>query len=462
MPMREGPLASSFRDPGGFLFTHEGRLYRQVNRCYADDYHLLRDSGLLDTLVAKGLLIPHREVSLELASSAGAIAVIEPEPVPFISYPYEWCFTQLKDAALVTLRIQQWALQKGLVLKDASAYNVQFRQGRPVFIDTLSFAAYREGEPWLAYRQFCQHFLAPLALMARRDVRLGGLLREHIDGVPLDLAAGLLPWRARLQPLLFMHLQAHAASQRKHADRPVSGRTVKVSRRSLEGIIDSLRQAVQGLHWRPGGTEWGTYYNDTNYTDTSLDHKRALVSAFLADTDAGIVWDLGANNGFFSRIAAEQGRLVIAADVDPAAVELNWLQCRQGKLPLMLPVLMDLTNPSPALGWAHAERLSLLQRGPAETVLALALVHHLAISNNVPLDKLAGFFAAAGKHLIIEFVPKTDSQVRRLLSTREDVFPDYSLEGFRAGFRTEFEIMKEEPIAGTERTLFLMRRKMAS
>ena len=460
--MREGRLASSFRDPSGFLFTREGRLYRQVNRCYADDYGLLRDSGLLDTLVEKGLLIPHREVSLDLARGADAIAVIEPEPIPFISYPYEWCFTQLKDAALATLRIQSLALQQGMVLKDASAYNLQFRQGRPVFIDTLSFAAYHEGEPWIAYRQFCQHFLAPLALMARRDVRLGGLLRDHIDGVPLDLAARLLPWRSRLQPLLFMHIHAHAASQRKHADRRGAGRTVKISRHSLEGIIDSLRQAVQGLRWRPGGTEWGDYYSDTNYTDASRDHKRDLVSAFLAGTDAGIVWDLGANNGFFSRLAAEQGRLVIAADIDPVAVELNWRKCRQGKRPLILPLLVDLANPSPALGWAHEERMSLLQRGPAETVMALALVHHLAVSNNVPLDTLAGFLAAAGRHLIIEFVPKTDSQVRRLLSTREDVFPNYNLEGFRAGFRTAFEILKEEPIAGTERTLFLMRRKTAS
>ena len=459
MPSRDSRLASSFRDPGGFLFTHEGRLHRQVNRCCADDYRQLRDSGLLAELVEKGLLVAHREVSLDLAADADAFAVIEPEPIPFVSYPYEWCFTQLKDAALATLRIQSLALRKGMVLKDASAYNIQFRRGQPVLIDTLSFTAYRDGEPWLAYRQFCQHFLAPLALMAQRDIRLGALLREHIDGVPLDLAVRLLPWRSRLQPLLFMHLHAHAASQRRHADRRGSGRKVRVSRRSLEGIVDSLRRAVQGLRWRPAGTAWGDYYSATNYTDASLEHKSTLVDSFLADTGAGIVWDLGANNGFFSRSAAGQGRLVVAADMDPAAVERNWLDRRQGRQPLMLPLLMDLTNPSPALGWAHAERLSLLQRGPAGTVMALALVHHLAIGNNVPLDVLARFLAAAGAHLIIEFVPKSDSQVRRLLSTRDDIFPHYDLAGFRESFLTCFEIVREESVAGTERTLFLMRRR---
>jgi len=456
--MREQRLASSFRDPSGFLFVHEGRLYRQVNASYAEDYRRLGDSGLLQALFDRNLLVRHREVPSIEPRPAEAIAVLEPEIVPFISYPYEWSFTQLKDAALATLRIQELALQHEMVLKDASAYNIQFLRGRPLLIDSLSFARYREGEPWVAYRQFCQHFLAPLALMAKCDVRLNGLLREHIDGVPLDLASRLLPWHTRLNPLLFMHVHAHAASQRKHANRQSSGRTVKVSRRSLLGIVDSLRQAVRGLHWKPGGTEWGEYYSDTNYSDGALARKRDLVSAFLANAGDGIVWDLGANNGYFSRAAADLGKLVIAADVDPSAVEQNWLRCRQGQQPLMLPLLMDLTNPSPALGWGHAERMSLVQRGPASTVLALALIHHLAISNNVPLDGLARFFAAVGEFLIIEFVPKEDSQVRRLLATREDVFPGYHLDGFRTAFTSEFETLREEPIAGTARVLFLMRR----
>lgn len=459
MPMREGRLAASFRDPAGFLFVRGGRLYRQVNRSGAADFRLLADSGLLETLVAKGLLVPHREASLALAADADAVAVIEPEIVPFISYPYEWCFTQLKDAALATLRIQAIALGKGMVLKDASAYNVQFHRGRPVLIDTLSFTAYREGEPWGAYRQFCQHFLAPLALMALRDVRLGGLLREHLDGVPVDLAAKLLPWRTRLQPNLLMHIHAHAAGQRRHARRRGAAPAVRVSRRALEGLVDSLRRAVEGLRWRPGGTAWADYYSDTNYSVAALEGKKAIVGDFLADTGDGIVWDLGANNGLFSRLAAERGRLVVAADADPAAVERNWLDCRQGRQPLVLPLLADLANPGPAQGWAHTERMSLLERGPAATVMALALVHHLAIGNNVPLTGMARFLAAAGEHLIIEFVPKSDSQVRRLLATRADTFPDYDLDGFRAGFGAAFEILREAPVGGSERILFLMRRK---
>ena len=452
-------LPSSFRDPSGFLFRYEGKLYRQINKVYADDYRLLNESGLYDRLVEKGLLIPHTEAHEELAQTNQAHCIIQPELVPFISYPYEWSFSQLKDAALATLRIQKIALKKGMTLKDASAYNIQFHQGKPVLIDTLSFTAYEEGQPWVAYRQFCQHFLAPLALMALRDVRLSSLLRTGIDGVPLDLAASLLPMRTKLNPGLLMHLHAHSASQKKHEDERKSAKGTKVSKQSLLGIIDSLRGAVRKLEWKPEGTEWGAYYSDTNYSDESLALKRELVKKLLSKTDARSAWDLGANNGFFSRVASEQEIPTLAFDIDPVAVEMNWREVKEKNEQHILPLLMDLTNPSPDLGWDHAERTSFLGRGPADVVFALALIHHLSISNNVPLPLLASFFAKAGQWLIIEFVPKSDSQVKRLLATREDVFPDYTKEGFEAAFGEVFEVVEAKAIEGSQRTLYLLKRK---
>ena len=456
--MSDGHLLSSFRDPSGFLFRHDGRVLRQVNHSYANDLALLHDSGLYEKLIDLELLIPHQEADLSLAPEPGAVKVLEPEFVPFISYPYEWCFTQLKDAALTTLRIQRLALGARMSLKDATAYNIQIHRGRPVLIDSLSFEKYREGQPWVAYRQFCRHFLAPLALMAYGDIRLSGLLRVNIDGVPLDLAAGLLPWHTRLSPGLLMHLHAHARSQKKHEGRRTSGRTTRVSKHALLGIIDSLRGAVRRLRWKPTRTEWGEYYADTNYTDAALNRKRDLVGRFVTRTEPRIVWDVGANTGFFSRVASNQGLLTIAFDIDPVAVEQNWLASRKGTDPHMLPLCMDLTNPSPGLGWAHAERDSLVDRGPADTVIALALIHHLAITNNVPLGKLAEFFASLGRHLIIEYVPKRDSQVQRLLATRDDVFPDYHQDGFESAFAIYFEILEKTSIEGSERTLYLMSR----
>jgi ribosomal protein L11 methylase PrmA len=451
----------SFRDPSGFIFQSDGHLYRQVNRRFASEFDGFIQSGLYDALVREGLLVPHVEVapgSVDSPLPDIAHRILEPTRIPFVSYPYEWSFSQLKDAALATLAIQRLALEHEHILRDASAYNVQFLNGRPIFIDTLSFEPYREGEPWVAYRQFCQHFLAPLALAACVDIRLTRLSRDFIDGVPLDLASRLLPLRTRLNPALFLHIHLHAGSQRKYAG-TTTVRRRKVSRLSMRGLNDNLSAAVKRLRWHPGGTEWGDYYDATNYTGTAMESKPRIVGEFIARVAPRTVWDLGANTGVFSRIASTQQIDTIAFDVDPAAVEKNYIETRRRDESHLLPLVMDLTNPSPPLGWDHEERASLVARGPADMALALALIHHLAISNNVPLEKIARFLARICRSLVIEFVPKEDSQVKRLLATRQDIFPDYTIEGFTAAFARYFEIVDQRAVEDSERTLFLMRRR---
>ena len=454
-------LSASFRDPSGFLFTRDGVLYRQVNQVYADDYTRLMDSGLYARLVKTGLLVPHTESDVLPVDKKLAFKVLRPEYVPFISYPYEWSFGQLKDAALVTLSIQKRALRLDMSLKDASAYNIQFYNGSPTLIDTLSFETYKEGEPWVAYRQFCQHFLAPLALMAYRDARLSQLLRVNIDGVPLDLASELLPARTRWNFGLASHIHLHASAQKRYADVAVSeargGR--KMSKEALLGLVESLRATVRKLEWKPVGTEWADYYAANNYADAAFEHKKTLVGDWLAKIEPKTVWDLGANVGAFSRIAVETGANVISSDIDPAAVEVNYRLVRENKEQNLLPLVLDLTNPSPAIGWDNQERVSFLQRGPVDVVLALALVHHLAISNNVPLKRVAEFFAKCGKWLIIEFVPKSDSQVQRLLRSRKDIFGEYTREGFEKSFGQWYTIIESSAIRDSARWLYLMKQK---
>ena len=445
-------LAASFRDPSGFVFRQDGVVLRQVNEAYGEDLRRLFDSGLHTELVEAGLLVSAERLGPEGAPSPGAIDVLRPEVVPTISYPYEWCFGGLKDAALATLEIARRALGKGMVLKDASAYNVQYLRGWPVLIDTLSFETYREGEPWIAYRQFCGHFLAPLALMALVDVRLGGLLRVHLDGVPLDLASSLLPGATRLKPGLLAHVHLHGKATTQVATENV--RQARVSKTGLLATLDSLKGTVEGLRWQPKGTQWADYYADTNYSDAAMAEKRRLVAAFLEGI-AGTCWDLGANTGEFSALAAEKGLDTVAWDVDPGAVERAYAARRPG----VLPLLQDLTNPSPGLGWAGTERDSLEARGPVDVVMALALVHHLALGNNVPLSGVAAYLARLGRRAIVEFVPKEDSQVRRLLASRRDVFPAYTLEGFEEAVAEPFEIEMREPIPGTARTLYRLRRR---
>jgi ribosomal protein L11 methylase PrmA len=458
---REFALSSaSFRDPSGFIFTRDGTLFRQVNNVYRAQYEQFLDSGLYNALVERGWLIEHEEEGESALCDQHAYKILRPRQIDFISYPYEWAFSQLKDAALLTLDVQLLALEYGLSLKDASAYNVQFDAGKPVLIDTLSFEPYVEGSPWVAYRQFCQHFLAPLALMAYSDIRLNQMLRSYIDGLPLDLASRLLPIRTRWRLGLALHIHLHAKSQRAYSStegtRPK--RTIKVSRLGLTGLLQGLRKIVADLRWEPAGTEWGDYYQATNYTDLAFEHKQQLVAEYLQAVQPGAVWDLGANTGVFSRIARRNGASTVAFDIDPAAVESNYRQVKRDGGPQPLPLLLDLTNPSPSLGWAGTERDSLQARGPVDCAMALALIHHLAISNNVPLGKVAEYMSSLCTHLIIEFVPKADSQVQRLLSAREDIFSEYDQPHFEAAFSMYFGIVRSEPVKGTERTLYLMKR----
>jgi ribosomal protein L11 methylase PrmA len=451
-------LGASFRDPSGFLFTRDGVLYRQVNQVYADDYARLMESGLYDKLIKAGLLVPHKEVNVEPAEPGIAFKIIAPERIPFIAYPYEWSFSQLKDAALATLSIQKRALKAGMSLKDASAYNIQFRDGRPTLIDTLSFEVYKEGEPWVAYRQFCQHFLAPLALMSQVDIRLGQLLRVHIDGVPLDLASRLLPFGTRLDFGLLTHIHLHARAQAQFADkaieRPQSNRGMSMN--ALLGLVESLEGTIHKLTWRPAGTEWGNYYDITNYSEGAFEHKKQLVSDWTARIHPATVWDLGANTGVFSRLAGAQGIFTVAFDVDPAAVEQNYRQVKAAKERNILPLVLDLTNPSPSIGWSNEERESLVERAPAGMVYALAVIHHLAISNNVPLSQLAEFLHGLGRWLIIEFVPKSDSQVQKLLKSRLDIFDQYTRDGFERVFNLHFTIQEKIQVSDSERFLYLM------
>jgi ribosomal protein L11 methylase PrmA len=453
-------LGASFRDPSGFLFTRQGVLYRQVNQAYKPDYDKLMGSGLYEKLVKTRLIVPHEEVDIEPAELSLAYKIIRPELLDFISYPYEWSFSQLKDAALTTLKIQKLALEAGMCLKDSSAYNIQLRRGRPVLIDTLSFETYREGEPWVAYRQFCQHFLAPLALMAHTDVRLSQLLRIYIDGVPLDLAARLLPHRTRLDFGLATHLHIHASAQKRYADKTVEKDAVKrrMSRVSFLGLMDSLDSTTRKLNWKPAGTEWGDYYtaSSSHYTPAASEKKRLVVSQFIQRITPSRVWDLGANTGEFSRLASDTGIPTVAFDIDPAAVELGYQTVVKNKETHLLPLVLDLTNPSPGLGWSNHERLSLIERGPVDAVLALALIHHLAISNNVPLVQLAMFFRQLANWLIIEFVPKSDSQVQKLLATRQDIFPDYTTDGFENAFSPYFTLHEKVALEESPRILYLM------
>ena len=355
-------LSASFRDPDGFVYKIQDKVFRQINWSYSEHYDKLMGSGLYDKLIESGLLIPHEEVAVKPFDDKLSYKVILPEQLKFISYPYEWCFSQYKAAALTTLAVQKHALDFNMSLKDSSAFNIQFHQGNALLIDTLSFESYQEGKPWIAYRQFCQHFLAPLVLMAYRDVRFGRLCQLFIDGVPLDLASKLLPNRTYLKPAILINIHLHAGAQKRYASRSVdlTAESKQVSKQSILGLINNLEKIVSNLRLGSSQTEWEDYHETHHYSDIALEHKRTIVSEFLDRINPDLVWDLGANVGFYSRLASERGISTYAFDFDHGAVERNYRECVNRNKIHLLPLVMDLTNPSPDIGWANQERLSCL------------------------------------------------------------------------------------------------------
>jgi hypothetical protein len=458
--------AGSFRDPAGYMFSEDGVLYRQINKAGQEDYDLTMSSGLYEDLVSAGLLVAHKESKLK-RSDPLAYKVIKPERIPFLSYPYEWSFSQLKDAALLTLEVQKRAIKHGMILKDASAFNVQFIGKKPILIDTLSFMKYTPGDPWEGYRQFCEHFLAPLALARYTTLDTMKLMRVNLEGISLELATALLPKKAKRRPSLYSNLYLHNSSQKKYqnvaSDKPEAPvRRRRVSQFALEGLIGSLESAVKKLKAPKQQTEWGDYYTFTNYTDDAFKRKRKLVKELLekASPKPKMVWDIGANNGEFSVLAAEMGAYTVAMDIDPVAVERNYrAKGDDAQTNMMLPFVQDCADPSPGTGFLGTERESLFERGPADVVMALAIIHHLAIGRNLPLPRVAEFLSKTAKHVIIEFVPKSDSKVKILLASRRDVFAEYDIEHFEKAMEAYFTQVEKVHIKNTERTLYLYKAR---
>ncbi len=458
-------LISSFRDPDGFVCTYKDTIYRIVTLSGEKNYEQLMQSGLYKELTDKKLLIQHKELKnirhdffLNKIFFENLYKIIQPQQIPFLSYPYEWCFSQLKNAALATLQIQKIALNYGMTLKDCSAYNIQFFNNSPVLIDSLSFEKYIENEPWSAYGQFCRHFLAPLALMKYRDISLNQLLKENLDGISLQLAAKLLPLKSFFSFSIFLNVYLHSKTESRPISKNIKNK--KVRKHSLPGIIDSLESGIKSMRIKVIDSEWIDYYNNLEYSDESFNQKKLIVSELLDKIRAKTLWDIGANTGLFSRVASEKGIQVVSIDADAGSVEKNYNECIAQNIKNIIPLCIDINNPSPSIGWNNQERMSLIERGPVDVVLALALIHHLIIGNNLTFELLAGFFNKICKWLIIEYIPKEDSRVKQLLLLRKDIFTDYSENTFKSNFSKYFTIKSRTIVNGTDRVIYLMQRKI--
>jgi SAM-dependent methyltransferase len=453
----------SFRDPESRVFYAGDEVYRALSPDGLSDFEALRETGLLDDeRVVRTEHLPDAEALRGLLVHEPA-AVLRHERIPFVSYPYEWTFSMLKDAALLQLDLLLAALEHDLVLKDSTPYNVQFKGARPVFVDVGSFERRREGEPWVGYRQFCMLYLYPLLLQAAKGVTFHPWLRGSIDGIrPAEMRA-LLSFRDRFRKGVFTNVFLHARLEARYADRPdqVKQEVKRVFKKELfVANVRKMRKLVERLSWDPPEDVWTSYGERNSYTDDDARRKDEFVREVAASRDWNLVWDIGCNNGRYSRIAAEGARTVVAVDAVQGPVELLYRDLRGEANERILPLTMNLADPSPGLGWRGLERRALADRGNPDLVLALALVHHVAISANVPVKEFVDWLAALGSALVIEFPTREDPMVKKLLAPkREGLHPDYELGFFQRTLGEAFEVERSERLESGTRVLYHARPK---
>jgi hypothetical protein len=460
--------AGSFRDPESRVFYADGAVYRALSKDGLEDFEALAGSTLYERAIADGRLVGTERVADPSSLPAPLVkeraGALKHERIPFVSYPYEWPFSMLKDAALLQLDLLAEALAEDLVLKDSSPYNVQFRGGKAVFVDVGSFEK-RRPEPWVGYRQFCELFLYPLMLQGWKGVRYHPWLRGSIDGIEPTEMRGLMSFRDRFRRGTFTHVFLHARLEQRYADREREDRSeAKPGAGSKKEVIlasvRKLRKLVERIGWEPPEGVWTAYGERNSYTDDDTKRKEEFVRAVAAGERWGLTWDIGANNGRYSRIAAEGSDYVVAVDADQGPVELLYRTLRDEGNQKILPLTMNLADPSPNLGWRGLERKSMPGRGAPDLVLALALIHHMTISANIPVREFLGWLAGLGCSLVIEFPTREDPMVKRLLSgKRQEEHPDYELGYFERALNETFDVDRSERLGSGTRVLYFARPK---
>jgi ribosomal protein L11 methylase PrmA len=455
---------ASFRDPSGHIYHHDGRVLRTISGAAAAHYEHVRDAGLLQRWMDRHWLVDTRELppaewpNVETTALKGTDVryVVEHAPIKYVSHPYEWAFGALKAAALLHLDLQLDALAEGVHFSDSSAYNVQFDGPRAVFIDLLSFRRYHEGDYWIGHRQFTEQFLNPLLLRALLGVPHNAWFRGSLEGIPATELNALFPMSRKISLNVLSHvtLPARAALWSAGRRQP-AGQPKPLPRRSYAGMLTQLRTWIAKL--RPSGqaqTTWSDYNATHTYSSAEHEHKRRIVAEFVARTRPAVLWDLGCNTGEYSELALSSGAVdVIGFEADHGALDQAFARAADKQL-RFLPLFMDAANPSPDQGWAQQERRGLNARGTADALLALAFTHHLAIGRNVPLDDVLAWLVSLAPTGLVEFVPKDDPTVRLMLSSREDIFRDYSEENFSAALRRSARIDAAETISASGRRLF--------
>lgn len=441
-------LPSSFRDPEGHVFFEEGKLKRKImTHAGRERMKCLLESDFYQT-----------HLSSDVISTSWSGEELIHETVPVVTYPYEWSFDMLKEAALCQLTILEACIQNNFILKDGSAFNTLFHKGKMVFVDLLSIDTYQGGQIWEGYHQFCKHFLFPLLLQASNGLSFQPFWRGTLDGISLKDMRVLLNWRSLFSPAGFKHVflqNALSSSVKKTTQSPSS---ITFSKQALLSFVHNLKQTVQGLHDKRKSSVWENYVSDNTYQTNDQQQKENFIQEHLAPLKPHQLIDLGCNTGHYSKLVTHFAQQVISVDYDPACIDVLYGVIKQdGTLQKSItPMVGNLVNPSPALGWDLNERENQLTRFQSDAFLALALIHHVCITENVPLDMFVAFLKQMGPYGVVEWVDKKDPMVHILLKNRRDIFQEYTWEHFQNCLQRYFKIEKVTPLnQGTRKLCFV-------
>ncbi len=450
----------SFRDPSGHVMVDEDRIIRVLDDSGLAAWRALEKTRFFDGFTTDGRLVATREIDAVEAGIEGWSGVLEHDRIPVISYPYEWSFSMLQDAALLTLDLTEAAINEDLIMKDATPYNIQWRGTRPSFIDIGSFEPLAAGEAWPGYRQFCRQFLFPLMLQAYKDIPFQPWLRGRLDGLAAAEFRRMLRPRDLLRRGVPLHvaLQARAERRYEHRSRNVRSeiRQAGFRKEMILNNVRNLRKLVAGLRWDRESSQWSEYSTQ----DHAMRHREAKADFLrrnLAGT--GLVWDLGANDGYYSRIAAEGNRAVLAVDGDALVIDRLYRSLSAEANQSILPLVVDLSDPSPATGWRQRERTALGERARPDLVVMYAVIHHMVIGGNIPTHEVLDWLAELDTRVVIEFVPVGDPMTDLLLANKRssDVHRDYDEATFRQQLSERFEIEDEREVPDSSRTLLALR-----
>lgn len=451
--------AISYRDRHGFVTVTTDEVCRYVNYSYSDIYDHLMQSGLYGLLVEKGYLVQHEECTVDERNKTGYYRVLIPEKIPFISYPSEWCADQWRTVLQTFLEINNLAIEHGMILKDATPYNFTFYNGRCLFFDTLSFSKYENGQPWLAYRQFCESMLGPFALMCFNDPDWARLLNTSTEGWSLSFISKNLSFKSWFNMTLLVHIHWHSKYSNTAVQKSFNNNT-GFDKQKLTVLWNMLHRSVSMWKIRKGSGTWLSYYDEGLVSSDYINDKKLKIKKWLSALLPECMIDLGANNGLFSLMGCLYAKRVIAVELDHDCINQLFQSAREKQITNLVTILADLTQPTPGVGWENKEKESLLKRLKGDMLLAVAVIHHLCISKNVPLPLVAQLFAdISTRYAIVEFVPKTDEKVRLLLQNREDVFDDYTEPAFTEAFNCYFNLLEVYECGSSGRKLFLWIKK---